>query len=73
MIRDLLRDASAEPVGPVVIAMVIGALIGGTLGFLSADHVQRDYDTREKLRAACIGGSDQACRIYEVDYARGAL
>ncbi|MCR6687093.1 hypothetical protein [Pseudoxanthomonas sp.] len=59
---------------PVIVAVagfVVGVLIGGFLSFNAAEDVQRDYDTREKLRAACIGGSEQACRIYAIDYGRG--
>jgi hypothetical protein len=54
-----------------LVAALIGFFVGGFLGFWLADDVVLQYDTREKLRAACIGGSEQACRIYAIDYGRG--
>lgn len=71
MIRDLLKDANDDPISAAVIALVVSALIGGAFGYWSMRDVVRDWNTKAELRAACIGGNDRACRVYEVDHGRG--
>lgn len=49
---------------------LIFAIAGLVVGLLAYDMGVHNAEARNVVRDACIGGSDYACRVYEMDYSR---
>lgn len=66
------RDVPWAKFGLVVgvLLALAGAMFGIMLALDGAEKGRYDHERRIELQEACIAGNENACRIYEVDYAR---
>ena len=72
-VRDLSRHFFSASVAGLIFGGIAG-LVAGLLLVASVDQTNHDYvERKSSIRAQCLAGNDRACRVYEVDYARGVL
>ena len=65
-----LADLFDDGVFFAVLGFVFAVLVGVFLGFAAGKSQAAIFNDRETLRVECVGGNQNACRLYEVDYSR---
>lgn len=70
MRRELFSDGAFYLFVGGILAFVCLAVAGAMVAGSVIEAARSDVERRDRLSAECVSGNENACRIYEVDFAR---